>query len=186
MVRRGEVLRDRGGDRILGHHTVGQLIDPRAARMQNVPWRAVLGCPPPAGIVVAESVNHDIPQRLVPRDQHPFGHPHPNIVKDKEPATEVLCVQVLRLRDRSRVLPQSVGKCRARRRVEIATTTATFRIGLADVNRRLHSLAVDFRKRTIGVEIAQVVDGVNTRALERLRRKLLRFLPQQRVCRAFG
>lgn len=154
--------------------------------MQNVPRGPMLSRAAFSRIVVAEAINHDIPEWAIPRDQHPFRHPNPHIVEDEVAATEVAHVEVFGLCHRGRVFSQPVRERGASGCVPITAAPTALGIGLADVYRCFHPLAIDFRKRSVCVKVAEIIYGVNARALERLRRKRLRFLPQQRACRAFG
>lgn len=102
------MLCDGSKDRLLRRVAVGQLIDPWATRMQDVPRRTILRRSPPTRIVVAEAIDDKVPDRAIPRDQHPLGHSDPDIIKNEKSAAEVTQVEVGGLRDGVRVFPQPV------------------------------------------------------------------------------
>jgi len=77
--------------------------------MENIPRRPKLSCAALSGIVVSESINDNIPKRAIPRDQHFLGHPNPNVIKDKIPATEIANLKVLGLLNRPPMFSKAVG-----------------------------------------------------------------------------
>lgn len=90
------MLHDRGQNLRLRLTTILQVARPVATGMQCVPLRPPLIPTPASRIVVAKSVDGDVPNGLILSDQHLFGQPDPYRI-EYEPATrevgklEILC-----------------------------------------------------------------------------------------------
>lgn len=68
---------------------------PLSSRMDSIPPRTLLVLPCRPLIVVAKTINDDIPYRTVFRNQQLLGEPDPYRIQDKPPTTKIGKVQVL-------------------------------------------------------------------------------------------
>ena len=155
---------------LLNRHPAGRELDrPGPARMQDVPRRSILRRSPSAGIVIAETVDHHVPDRLVPADQHALGHADPYLVDHQVSAGEVAGIEVVGAGHGLGVVGEAGGERQPMRRVEVRALAPALRVGLAHVDRRLESaLAVAIDDRRVGLEGADIVEGVDAGADERV------------------
>jgi hypothetical protein len=73
---------------------------PVAARVEGVPSRAVLVVSSPSWVVVSESIDYQVPDRLVGLDHELLSHRDEQNVRDEPSAGEVFSREVLGLLDR--------------------------------------------------------------------------------------
>lgn len=77
---------------------------PGAPRVQDVPRRPLLSFPPPAGGVIAETFEDQIPERFGSLDEQRFSQRNPDVVDSQVAAMEVIDVEVYRLFDVLRMI----------------------------------------------------------------------------------
>ncbi|MDE2746804.1 MAG: hypothetical protein OXI41_12585 [Chloroflexota bacterium] len=90
------VFRDCTNNFFFGLSTVSQVERPLAARVERVPLRPPLIPASPPWIIVAKSVNDNVPDRLILGDEHLFRQSDPNRIENQPATRELAEEQVLR------------------------------------------------------------------------------------------
>lgn len=166
-------MREDGSKKILFTSvTRGTPLGPIPSRMQNVPWRTLLLVPTLARIVIAKPVDYSIPDWHELADHHGFAKGNPDIIDDEIAALEIRQIQVLGLLDGLCMLTQAIVEHLPWGNVQTeATLPGAGGDCLADVDGNGEFVvAVSLRNRLVRLELANVVDGVNTSPAERVRR----------------
>ena len=127
-------------------------------RMEDVPSRALHAASSCARIVVAETVNGDVPRRAIMLDQKTLRQGDPNRHHDEIPASEVARFEVLRLLDALGVLIQPAEEFAAARRFG-SSLSGSRPYGLAHIDG--HGRICP-GQMGIRFEVATIEDGVHT------------------------
>lgn len=105
-----------GDDLILRLGALLALLSPVSSRVQRIPCGTLPIVAALPRVVIPESVHDHIPDRPEPVDEHSFGEWNPDVVGDEVAALEVRELEVLRLRDGTRVLSDTAEQDGASRR----------------------------------------------------------------------
>lgn len=130
--------------------------------MYHVPEWFLRIVPSSSRIVVAKTVNYRVPDGRKLLYEEGLTQRNPYIVDYEVTTEEIQEVQILYLSDRLRMLAQPSEQHGSGGNAQAASSASPGRDSLADVDRGLETpIAVAFRYRSVGLEIADVVYGVD-------------------------
>lgn len=138
---------------------------PLPPRMKHIPGRPLLSIATLTGVMIAEAVNHAIPDWGELTNQHGLTEWNPNVIDHEVATLEIREVEIPSLFDGFGMLAQAIVEDLAWRDIQANSTfpcAGGYRF--ADVHRHgVPGVPVSLDKRAIRFEVPHIVDRVNAR-----------------------
>jgi hypothetical protein len=133
--------------------------------MKDIPWGAILSRPTGAGVLVAKTIDYEVPDRLELLNHHVLAKGNPNVVNHQRTKMEIRKLKIICLIYGGGVLPQTVPQRSPFRGIERQSAfSRTLRHGLANINGLFKDVvSILVRYWPIWLEIAGVINRINSR-----------------------